>query len=310
MSKIEIFLVLGAVLTIHIGCGAAEAINPAKFIRQRGWALYESNHVARSPSPDIAPVLYYEKGGFAPSCGLITTSPQAGPDFIEILGPDSDVEWPQCLNIVSMIPFKLASKNYIAVEYVIRDTREDFYRSFHYVYRDTAKGYITDKILTNAVPNGPASDVSVMMRPASKAMDGVKFARAAHLAKAFPQWRLPDRDFILGKTSSFAILEDQRAQRCNFVAEGGAALVSLNHEEFAPGTKCVTVSASSRLEKAGTMYYLAMFKSDQGKQVVAVTSVSADGKVTAEKALTDAVNRSGATKDMKSAKVSLSNMLR
>jgi hypothetical protein len=58
------------------------------------------------------------------------------------------------------------------------------------------------------------------------------------------------------------------------------------------------------------MYYLAMFKSHKGRQVVAVTSVSPDGKVTAEKALSDAVNRSGATKDMKTARASLSNMLR
>ena len=90
-------------------------------------------------------------------------------------------------------------------------------------------------------------------------MDGVKAARAAYLGKAFAQWRFLERDFISDIASSFAILENKKNQQCLFVAEAGAVPVSLNHTEYAPASKCSSVLASSRLDKAGTTYYLAMF---------------------------------------------------
>jgi hypothetical protein len=310
MKKLQIALVLNAVFLSHAGCYAAETLNPEQYMRQRGWRPLERQHIARSPSQDIAPVQYYEKGNSVPSCGLITAAPSAkGPNFIGLVSSDPGVDYPQCINIVSMVPFKLQNRDYIAVEYVSRDTREDFYRSFHYVYWDALKGYITDPILTEAVPDS-LGDVPAVTSTASKTTNGVTSARAAYLARTFPQWRFLDRDFISDKTSSFSIMEDKKMQQCHFVVEAGAMPITLNHEEFSPGTKCVAVLASSRLEKAETMFYLAMFKSDKGNQVAAITSVSPDGKVTAEKALSDAVNRSGATKDMKTAKSSLSKMLR
>jgi hypothetical protein len=310
MNKPKMILAIGAGLLNHAGCYAAEALNAAQFIHQRGWKPVEGGPIAHSPSQDVAPMLYYEKGNLVPSCGLIAATPgEKEASLIELVSSDPGVNYPQCIDIISMVPFRLHNKDYIAAEYVSRDTREDFYRSFHYIYRDAAKGYVTDKSLTEAVPDS-SRDIPSATPTASKTTDGIKLARAAYLAKAFPQWRFLDRDFISDKASSFAILEDKKTEQCHFVAEAGAAPVTLHHEEFAPGTKCVSVLASSRLEKTDTMYYLAMFKSDKGKHVVAITSVSPDGKVTAEKALSDAVNRSGATKDMKTARASLSNMLR
>lgn len=301
MNVLKIVLILGTGLLSQAGCYAAEVLDPAQFIRQRGWRPVEGHIQAHSPSQDIAPMLYYEKGNSVPSCGLIAVSPnEKDPTFFELVSSDPGADYPQCMGVISMVPFRLQNRDYIAVEYESRDTREDFYRSFHYVYRDAAMGYLRDKTLTAVVPSNA---------PASKHMDGVKIARAAHLAKAFPQWRLLDRDFISDTSSSFAILEDKKKQRCHFVAEAGGAPVMAHHEEFVPDTKCVSVLASSRIEKAGTLYYLVMFKSDKGKQLVAVTSVSPAGKVTAEKALSDRVNRSGATKDIRTAKASLSNML-
>jgi hypothetical protein len=310
MNKHSMTLVLGTVFLIHAGCFAAEALNPAQFIIQRGWKPFEGEAIARSPSHDLKPILFYEKGNLVPSCGLIAAVPGGKePNFIALVGSDPGVDYPQCLDIRSMVPFRLQNKDYIAVEYVSRDTREDSYRGFHYVHRDAAKGYITDKILTAAVPNSPGDDSSVKVAK-SKTIEGVKLARSAYLAKAFPLWHFLDRDFISDKFSSFAILTDKKTQQCHFVVEAGAAPVTSNHIEFAPGARCISILASSRLEKSGTIYYIAIFKSDNGKQVVAIMSVDPNGKVMAEKTLSDNVNRSGATKDIKSAKVALSNMLR
>lgn len=50
---------------------AAEPINPAQIMRQLGWKPYESKNIASSPSPDIVPIIYYEKGGFAPVVALL-----------------------------------------------------------------------------------------------------------------------------------------------------------------------------------------------------------------------------------------------
>jgi hypothetical protein len=302
MNKNVFALGIGTVMLTHAACYAIEPGSLEQFVRQRGWKSFELKDIARSPTPDITPVIYYEKEGFAQSCGLIITAPSAKePRLIELTGPEEGTGWPQCLNIGSMVPFKLHDRDYISVEFIQRDTREESYRHYVYIYRDTAKGYVTDEDLSEVVPDRPT---------ASKPMDGVRFGRTNYLAKAFSKWRFLSRDFISDKGSSFAVFEDKKTQQCYFVAESGGAPMALSNVEFAPGTKCVETLASSRLDKAGTVYYLAMFKSDKGAHVVGVTSVSQDGQVTAEKALSYALNRSSRTKDIKSAKAALAEALR
>ena len=99
-----------------------------------------------------------------------------------------------------------------------------------------------------------------------------------------------ERDLISDKSSSFATFEDKSLSRCQFVA---------------PLSKCDSVLASSRFEKGAKIYYLAMFKTQDKKQLVGVTSVASDGRIAVEKTLSESVNRSGMTKDMKTAKAAL-----
>lgn len=158
------------------------------------------------------------------------------------------------------------------------------------------------------MPSAPA-DLATLKPTAAKKIDGVKAARAAQIATTFPQWRFLDRDFISDMTSSFAVLENERTQQCLFVTEVGADPVSLTHTEFSPASKCSGILASSRYDKAGTTYYLAMFKSSNGHQPLAVVSVRADGNISAEAALAAAINRAGAINNIRDAKAFLSKAL-
>jgi hypothetical protein len=77
------------------------------------------------------------------------------------------------------------------------------------------------------------------------------------------------------------------------------------HDAFAPSAKCGSVLASSRLEKGGKVYYLAMFSTQDKQRVVGVTSVLADGRIAVEKTLSESINRAGMTNDMSIAKAAL-----
>jgi hypothetical protein len=240
----------------------------------------------------------------------VIASTNAGkPNFVELVSMDANATYPYCMNIASIVPFKLNTKEYVAVEFVQRDTREEFYRHFVFLYRDGTKTYVVDESLNAVDPNGP-TDVSAATPNPSRTLDGVKLARTAYVAKTFPKWNLLERHFIADKSSSFAILEDKKAQQCYFVVEAGGAPVALNPADFSPGMKCASALASSRFEKAGAVYYLAMFNSEKGEKTVAITSISPSGRVVAEKALSYTLNRSAAIKDIKSAKAALSEALR
>jgi hypothetical protein len=118
-----------------------------------------------------------------------------------------------------------------------------------------------------------------------------------------------ERDFISDRASSFAILENKKAPQCQFIGEAGTAPSVTAHTAFAPASKCVEVLASSRYEKNGKVFYLAMFRDQAGKQLVGVVSAASDGSVNAERALADGINRTGVTQDMKSAKAALAKEL-
>jgi hypothetical protein len=292
--------------TMSLQAAHAAAPDAAKYVKEQGGHIGEFKVHAHSPDPDVVPVVFYAKGNSVPSCGLVTArSGSAAPGFIELVGSDPGVDFPQCLNIESMVPFKLQGRDYIAVEYVSRETREDVYRNFSYVVRDGSKGFLLDEAL-GAGGEGDETTVGAPSKPA----EGVKRARIAAAKKAFPQWQLQERDFISDKASSFAIFDDRKAQQCHVVAEAGAAPVAASLTDYAPGARCAGVLASTRLEKTGTNYYMAMFKSDGAKHMVTVTSVAPDGKVACEKGLSETINKSGATRDIKSAKAALAAALR
>jgi len=283
---------------------APDAVNAERYLRQQGWKAYEAKQAARSPLPDITPVVYYAEGNSVPSCGIVTGSMEGkSSGFIELVGSDPGVGFPQCLGILSITPFRLQNSEYVVVEYLSRETREDIDRHYSYLVRDRTRGFVEDEILNRAIPSAPA-DVG-----AAAASHGVWLARAALLTAAYPEWYLIERDLISDQRSSFAIFEDRKARRCHFVAEAGAVPVAIAHTTFLPASACAEVLASSRYEKNGKVFYLAMFRDQDRTQRVGIVSVSADGSVIAEKALAEQVNRAGAVKDIKSAKAALIKQL-
>lgn len=141
------------------------------------------------------------------------------------------------------------------------------------------------------------------------AAQGVKLARIARLAKAYPEWSILERDVISDPASSFAILQNKKTQQCQFVAESGATPALAVHTAFVPNAKCTDVLASSRYEKNGKVFYLAMFRDQARRQLVGVVSVASGGGIVVEKDLAKNVNQTGATNDMKSAKAALAEQL-
>lgn len=306
MSKTIYLFIAVALAACAKSVPATEAVDVGAYLRQQGWKPYEGKATAKSPIPDVAALMYYDKGNSVPSCGIVTASTdRKSRGFIELVGSDPGVGFPQCLDVASITPFKMQNKEYIAVEYLSRETREDTDRGYHYLVRDRSRGIVTDDALTGAVPSEPVE--GPRQKPA--AAQGVKLARIAHLAKAYPEWSVSERDFISDPASSFAILQNKKTQQCQFVAESGAAPVLAAHTAFEPTAKCAEVLASSRYEKNSKLFYLAMFRDQAKKQLVGIVSVASDGSVSVEKALAENINRSGATKDIKSAKAALAKEL-
>jgi hypothetical protein len=292
------FLAL-AIATFSIQA-AAQSMNAAAFLKERGAESAALRQLARSPNPAVVPVAFYEKDGMAPSCGLLVAVPHAAkPRYIDILDAGSGSTFPQCVAIPSIRAFRLQDRQYLAIEYLDQDTRDDTYRYFHYVYDDPAQGFVEDKMLNDTVPS---SDFR-------KAADGVKLARAALMRKTFPQWRFLERDFIAGDTSSFATFEDGKKHTCHLAMEAGTRPLSANLAEVASTIGCAGVLAATRLPTPAATYYISLFRSDAGKQLVAIASIANDGTLKVEKDLSAAINGAGATGDIRAARTALSQRL-
>jgi hypothetical protein len=288
---------------------AAGSLDSDSFLRQQGWKRCEDRPEFLSPDPDVKTICYYEKANSVPSCGLLSKIPGSEkPNFMELVSSDAGADYPQCMGINFMVPFVLQGKYYLAIEYESRETREDFYRAFYFIYKDGPRGYAVDKTLNSATPS-IQGDIGPDIPDPSKKMDGVRFARRVSIATAFPHWRFLDLHFISNQRSSFAVLDDRESSRCYFVAEAGADPIAMSDETFVPDAKCIGIVATGQLERAGTIYYLAMFESDKTPIKLVVTSVNQNGRITPEKELSDALNRSGSFKDMQGAKRRLSGLL-
>ena len=288
---------------------ARDSVSVDQFLRQQGWQRHDTHSLPRSPVADVIPLMFYDKGNTVPSCGLLTLS-QSGkaPVFIELVGSEPGVGFPQCLNIAAMNVFRLQNKDYVAIDYLSRETREDVDRRFHYLVRRATGEFVTDKVLTDAAPVIPVREKGTAPRPAH-AMDGRRFARITQLGMSQPAWRLLERDFISDDSSSFATFQDRKGQRCQFLTEAGGAPLITPSTVFAPGARCDSILASSRYATSGKVYYLAMFEIKDRRQRVAVTSVSPDGVIAAETRLADFINGNGATSSINAAKASLVNAL-
>jgi hypothetical protein len=296
-------------LFYQLNTSAAEPLNPKQYIKQRGWEPYNTVHTAHPPSVDVAPVLYYEDEDSVPSCGLISDIPGSKePRFTDLIHAPKGKEFPQCVDVVSFLPFRLDSKDYLSVEYLVRDTRDDLYRKFIYLRRDPKQGYTLD-------PTGPkrstikAKNIAATTPTRATMFDGLKPARAAYLMQAYPQWQFRERDFISDSGSSFAVFDDSKTQQCHIVTEAGGQPVAASQVDVAAGSRCAGVLASSRFEKSGVTYYIALLKLSDGNQLAAITSINPAGEIRIEKELSERINRAHATKDIKSVKMALISAL-
>jgi hypothetical protein len=228
------------------------------------------------------------------------------PRFTELMHAPKGEEFPQCVDIVSFVPFKLDSKDYLSVEYLVRDTRDDLYRKFVYLRRDPKQGFTLDA--AGLKPSTiKAKDITAITPSSSTILDGLKAARVAYLTQTFPQWQFRERDFISDKRSSFGLFEDSQAKQCHIVTEAGDTPVAASQVDFAAGSQCAGVLASSRFEKSGIIYYIALLKLSSGNQLATITSVSPTGEIHVEKELAERINRANATKDIKSVKAALTS---
>jgi hypothetical protein len=292
-------------LVYQLNTSAAEPLNPKQYIKQRGWEPYNAAHTARSPSVDIAPVLYYEDEDSVPSCGLISEIPGSNePRLTDLVHAPKGEEFPQCVDVVSFVPFRLDSKDYLSVEYLVRDTRDDLYRKFIYLRHDAKHGYMLD--VAGPKPSTiKAKNIAATTPTPATTLDALKPARAAYLTQAYPQWQFRERDFISDKGSSFGVFDDSKARQCHVVTEGGGKPVVASQADFAAGSLCAGVLASSRFEKSGVTYYIALLKLSDGNQLAAITSVKPGGEIRIEKELSERINQANATKDIKSVKTAL-----
>ena len=288
---------------------AAQPADVASFLKARGAEDAGLQLMARSPNPAIVPESFYEKDNSVPSCGVLITPPHRGkPRYVDIVGSEPHVDFPACMGMPSITAFRLQGRNYVMVEYYSRETREDTYRAFHYLVEDGGAGFVTDE----EIFKGMSGENATLRRSefgSAHPLEGIKQARAAVMKTSFPQWRFVERDFIADKMSSFATFEDAESHACFFAAEAGAKPVSASLSEVTGDTRCAGVLASSRLTTPAATYYLALVKTDTGRQRVGIVSVARDGGIKIEKELSDTLNRAEATRDIKTAKAVLTTRL-
>lgn len=192
-------------LAVAVGATSAPAIagtiDASNYLQQQGWKPYDTISLPRSPVPDVVPLMFCEKGNLVPSCGLLTASIGGkGPAFLKLVDSDPGVGFPQCLSIAAITPFKLQNKEYIVIEYLLCETRDDVERHFHYLIRGEAQGFVTNKLLTEAVRVTTAGKGAAGSATA-KPMDGVRLACLAQLRKTQPARHIIEREFISNKFS-------------------------------------------------------------------------------------------------------------
>jgi hypothetical protein len=271
------------------------APNVAQYLVQQGWTAYDSKARLTMPADDIVPVIYYINGASVPSCGLLSGAASA-PKFIEILSPEAGEQYPHCPSINDAAGFKMAGRDYVVVEYSNRDSRNDTFEEFFYVYKNRVGQYEADEQL-----NADASSVGdKAQKTRPKAADGIRLARAYALKQSQPGMELQTRDLLIDGGNAFAVFKDQAHATCSFVLDNGAAVNKYSSELFAEPGKCVNYLASSKLDTPTKTYYLGMFKGSDAATNIAIVSVNkANAAVQAEKDLARAAAATGKVSDIK-----------
>ena len=309
-------LMLALLVTAQVTCNAAvpaapsvsktrtdaSTLNVSQYVTQQGWSLVKST-APTLPVNDIAPLVYTAKGDFSPSCGLLAHT-AAGTEFFEMLTPERGAGFPQCLAVNDVASFKMRDRQYLVFEYINRDTKEDFYRQYFYLYRGPAGRYIADKESNNSAVWTEPVRASPNSISSPRATEGVRRARGILLSTAVPGMQFLEREFMVGKTSTFAAFQDKSKEKCTFLVDAGDKPIIFQHEVFSNGDKCQTVLAAGQMDHAGATYYLALFKGDS-RNHLGVVSVGPNNIVATESRGAIAAAKKSTLPDLKTAKEAL-----
>lgn len=293
---------------IEAGCAkASPPLDVPQFIAQRGWRANPVKAPA-IPVTDIATVSYFQKDSSVPSCGLLAQGPSA-PAFIEVLTAPDDDDYPHCVLIQDAAAFELNKKKYLVFEYISRDTREDLYRGYFYVYKDPAGAYVADRELNESDAANDETVYHNIGKMTPRAAEGARRAKALSIGKTLPGSTFLGRDFVADGKSSLAIFQDKSRANCTFVVDAGGDPARFGHEVFASGDKCISVLASSRMVKDTATYYITLFKG-ASKNHLGVISVKNNTNVTPEIQLSLAATGNGKVATIKAAKAALESALK
>lgn len=303
MKKIKLMIGILALGTVQACWASSGPPDVAKYLSQRDWTAYDGKARLTMPTDDIAPVMYYAKGSNVPSCGLLSSIANA-PEFLEILAAEPGEQYPNCPGINDAAAFKLAGKDYVVVEYSNRDSRNETYEEFFYVYKNRTGQYETDKQLNKEAGNAD----SASRTPPPKAIDGIRLARAYALKQQQPGMELQTRDLMIDGTITFAVFKDKGSATCSFVIDNGDALTKYSSDVFTEHGKCINYLASSKLDTATKTYYLGIFKGSDPAIKIAILSVTKDtAAVHAEKELAQSAAATGRVNDIRSLKAYLTS---
>jgi hypothetical protein len=309
MRKTNLFTILFFTLN-SLCCFANAAGNDSfdisSFLKKQGWEPYDSKKTLNIPDSDVAVLQYYSRGASVPSCGLLARRTN-GSEFIEILGPEEGEQYPQCVGVNDVAQFYFAGKQYLAFAYADRDTRDDLYEQFFFVYKDKPFGYRVDNSLNAAVNHDYAAQRNQVpnntARASLKASDGVKRAKAILFSKIDPKMDFLSRDFIPDQVATFAVFKNKEKSECIFLVDNGTQFKKFSSDIFSGSGDCKNFIASSRLEKDGQTYYLGMFNGASGNVGLAIFSVlNSTGEVKPEMDLSKKIIAAGSYADIKSVK--------
>ena len=253
-----------------------------RFIAAQGWKKHAHFRPVAMPATDIVPIMYFGAGAAGPSCALLASGAPS-PVFIPMLGPAPGQRYPQCARITDASAFAAGGKHYLVFELLNRDARAEKAVVYFYVSKDASGQYAPDVKLNAAAASAAVIAAAAQGRRVG-VPDGARLARLALLHAAAPGMTYLHADSISDGVRTLAPFADQGHTRCDFVSEAGGRIVRIGHDVFAEGDQCVDVLATSQFERAGTTYFLAMFKGLRKKRM-AVISVTRANVVTAEKHL-------------------------
>lgn len=295
-----------AVLSITNVCSAA-ATGPeiGNFLSKNGWTAYDQNKPVAKLSDDLVPLMYYPKNIDVPACGLLNA--EAGNlSFLEILAPEAGAEYPHCGGINDGASFNMSGKKYFVYEYSDRDSRDETYGRFFYVYR-TKNSYVIDEKL-NAAFDGV---LQTKGKAPLKAMEGIKLARGYQLQLSQPKLTMLSRDLVADSGGGFAVFKAKSNAICTFVVDNGVQLTSYTSATFNKDGSCVNYIASSKLETPAKIFYLGMYNGSNETRQLAIFSVEKNtAVVSVENELATSAIKTGKIVDIKSFKAYITDSVR